>query len=232
MKLKERLTNQQQMSEAFILNAFLAVSGGFQDAYTDVVRGKVFANAQTGTVVLMSINFLNGNWVNGLRYLLPLIAFSLGIFAADCFQSHFKYAKRFHWRQGILIIEMLVMLAVGFLPNTLNMIANVLVSFSCAMQVQSFRTVGGNSYASTMCIGNLRSGVAALSSYLRTNHQEDKVIARYYFRVILLFAVGAGIGGILSDKIGCKTIWLTIVLLLIGLLLMELDRKREDIINT
>ena len=46
------------------------------------------------------------------------------------------------------------------------MLATVLVSFSCAMQVQTFRKVNGHSYASTMCIGNLRSGTAALSVYL------------------------------------------------------------------
>ena len=44
------------------------------------------------------------------------------------------------------------------------MAATVLVSFACAMQVQTFRKVNGYSYASTMCIGNLRSGTAALSS--------------------------------------------------------------------
>ena len=42
------------------------------------------------------------------------------------------------------------------------------VSFACAMQVQAFRKINGYPYASTMCIGNLRSGVEAFSAYLRT----------------------------------------------------------------
>ena len=45
-----------------------------------------------------------------------------------------------------------------FYPEQLNWLANGLTSFACAMQVQSFRTVRGSAYASTMCIGNLRSG--------------------------------------------------------------------------
>ena len=36
-----------QMSEAFITALFLSVSGGLQDVYTYLYRGKVFANAQT-----------------------------------------------------------------------------------------------------------------------------------------------------------------------------------------
>ena len=43
-----------QMSEAFITALFLSVSGGLQDVYTYLYRGKVFANAQTGNIVLMA----------------------------------------------------------------------------------------------------------------------------------------------------------------------------------
>ena len=45
------------MSEAFLNSAFLALSGGFQDAYTYNARNEVFCNAQTGNVVLMSLPF-------------------------------------------------------------------------------------------------------------------------------------------------------------------------------
>ena len=49
--------SDRQMSEAFITCVFLALSGGFQDAYTYFVRDGVFSNAQTGNVVLMSQSF-------------------------------------------------------------------------------------------------------------------------------------------------------------------------------
>ena len=52
-----------QMSEAFITALFLSVSGGLQDVYTYLYRGKVFANAQTGNIVLMAVrNFRNRNY--------------------------------------------------------------------------------------------------------------------------------------------------------------------------
>ena len=57
-----RLLSENQMSEAFINSMFLALSGGFQDAYTYNCRDEVFSNAQTGNVVLMSQNFLEGNF--------------------------------------------------------------------------------------------------------------------------------------------------------------------------
>ncbi len=42
-----------QMSESILTAAFLSISGGLQDAYTYLFRGKVFANAQTGNIVLL-----------------------------------------------------------------------------------------------------------------------------------------------------------------------------------
>ena len=146
---------EKQMSEAFINSIFLAMSGGFQDAYTYFTRDKVFSNAQTGNVVLMSQHFMMGEWKDGLKYLLPLLAFAFGVLAAERIQAQFRFARRLHWRQGILLLEIAILLIVGFLPQTLNMTATILVSFSCAMQVQAFRKVDGYPYASTMCIGNL-----------------------------------------------------------------------------
>ena len=40
------------MSESLLLGAILATVGGFLDAHTYICRGKVFANAETGNIVL------------------------------------------------------------------------------------------------------------------------------------------------------------------------------------
>ena len=49
-----------QMSEAFCTAMFLSLSGGLQDVYTYLFRGKVFANAQTGNIVLMAVHAFAG----------------------------------------------------------------------------------------------------------------------------------------------------------------------------
>ena len=224
--LNSEKKKEVQMSEAFITSVFLALSGGFQDAYTYFTRDGVFSNAQTGNVVLMSQHFMMREWMQGLRYLLPLIAFTAGVFVADCIQGKYKYASRIHWRQGILLIEILILFAVGFIPENQNMLATILVSFSCAMQVQTFRKVGGYSYASTMCIGNLRSGTAAFSSYLREKRPEQMRQALYYFGIIFFFAIGAGIGGNLSMHFGFHAIWISSGILMVSFLLMFIEKMK------
>lgn len=228
-KLKfSKLLYQQQMSEAFINSIFLAMSGGLQDAYTYFTRDEVFSNAQTGNVVLMSQAFMTGQWMQGLRYFLPLFAFAVGVFVAERIQGRYRFAKKIHWRQGILLLEIMILSVVGFMPASWNMIATVLVSFSCAMQVQAFRKVNGYAYASTMCIGNLRSGTAALSGYLRERNPAQLKQTLHYFGVIAFFALGAGIGGNLSIYYGMRVIWISSALLFISFLLMFIQKEDTD----
>ena len=209
-----------QTSESFALSALLSFSGGLQDAYTYNIRGKVFANAQTGNVVLMSQSLMLGNIVKGLHYMCPLAAFALGIFIAERIENRYKGSKALHWRQIIILIETVVLAAVGFMPSELDVPANMLVSFVCAMQVQTFRTVRGYGYASTMCIGNLRSGTESFSQYLRDRNKDALYKALHFFGIILFFAVGAGFGGVVSSALGIRTIWISAVLLLFAAVMM------------
>ena len=221
-------TNKQiQMSESFLNSAVLAVSGGFQDAYTYFTRDKVFSNAQTGNVVLMSQEFMAGNFIGGIKYLLPFLACGLGVLVTEQINARYKMAKRIHWRQLIILIEIAILAIVGFIPHSLNMAATVLVSFSCAMQVQAFRKVNGFAYASTMCIGNLRSGTDALSAFLREKRKEPLIKAFHYYGIIFFFAVGAGIGGNLSVAWGIHTIWVSCILLLISMVFMWYEKYRK-----
>ena len=67
------------MSDSMLTAFFIILSGGLQDAYTYCCRGKVFANAQTGNIVLLSTHLFEGDWGQALRYLVPVLAFLLGI---------------------------------------------------------------------------------------------------------------------------------------------------------
>ena len=215
---------RHQTSETFRLSALLALSGGFQDAYTYNVRDRVFSNAQTGNVVLMSQHRMMGKWAEALHYLFPVIAFAMGVFVAERVQQKYKYRSCIHWRQIIVALEIAILFLVGFIPAQFNMAATMLVSFSCAMQVQTFRKVHGYGYASTMCIGNLRAGTESLSVYLRDKKPGALKKAVHYYGSILIFAVGAGLGGVMSLHIGLRAIWISPVLLTAACLLMNYEK--------
>ena len=144
-----------QSSEAMRVGLLLTLTGGFLDAYTYLVRGHVFANAQTGNIVMMGVDIAQGNWWGVGRYLLPVLAFVAGVLLAETIRAHGKAQGGgvLHWRQWVLCIELVVLAAVSFMPvnDIWNTVANVCVSFVCSLQVQSFRKVHGRAYATTMC---------------------------------------------------------------------------------
>ena len=218
-----------QMSEAFRTVMFLSASGGLQDAYTYLFRGKVFANAQTGNIVLLSSNLMDGNWERVLHYLVPLCAFALGVLTAEKMQERFREMRTLHWRQLVVLCEIVMLFVVGFFPQEWNLMANALVSFACAMQVQTFRKVNGYAFASTMCIGNMRSGMDSLCSWVLNRNPAALKKSLYYWGIILLFALGAGLGSLTLDLCGAKAIWLSCLLLAVSFCLMFLKEDVEEI---
>ena len=223
-------TKNGQISESLALGIFLTLAGGFQDAYSYNVRDHVFANAQTGNIVLLGQNIASGNLMHALRYLLPLAAFFLGVYLTEWIKHFYKTSVKIHWRQIVLIIEILILGITGFLPNepTLNVIANIMLSFACAMQVDTFRKFRSIPCATTMCIGNMRSATAMLCKFRVTKEPSLWKKSRQYYFVIFVFAVGAAVGALMSLRFQEPAIWVAALLLLIGFVLMFIREDMES----
>ena len=203
-----------------ILGVVLTLAGGFQDAYSYNCRGQVFANAQTGNIVLLGQNIASGNFQNALHYLFPLLAFLAGGYLSEWVRELCKSFQKLHWRQIVLAFEIVMLAIAGLLPQSLNVVSNVLMSFACAMQVDSFRKFRGIPCATTMCIGNMRSGTELLCRYHITKDPELKRKSLHYYFIILVFAIGAAIGAVASQKFGNPAIWIAAGLMLLGFILM------------
>lgn len=211
----------RQMSETFRLGALLALAGGFLDAYTYLVRGGVFANAQTGNLVLLGVSLAEGRLERAVHYLIPVLAFAGGVVVAELLKRRGRRRDAgLHWRQTVLAAELLLLILVAFLPQQLNALANVLVSFICAMQVESFRKVNGNAFATTMCTGNLRSGTERLFLYFTTGEADHRHRAGQYYGIILCFVAGAALGALVSGWLGIRSVLAAGVFLLAAFLLM------------
>lgn len=218
-------------AETFLLSAFLALAGGFMDAYSFLTRGGVFANAETGNMVLLGAYLIQGRPLKALTYLVPVLAYALGILVTETVKAHLTQRwPSFHWRLSILGVEVLVLIGVAFLPEQMNMMANVLVAFTCAMQYESFRKVRGNAFASTMCTGNLRSGTEHLFRYFRSKDRTSREKMLTYYGIIAIFIGGAAIGALFCGVWGRKaTLACAGILVVSVLLLHRLGREVPEI---
>ena len=196
---KQRL----KMYESLFVGAVLAVIGGYLDAYTYIARGQVFANAQTGNVVLLGLRAADGEWARALMYLMPIIAFALGIFLSESIRRHFDGGK-LYWQQYIILLELVVITIVSLLPQgsydniNFDTISNIMISFVCSLQVQSFRRIRNITCATTMCTGNLRSAVESLDKYKNTRELKYLHDAGKFFGIVLFFIIGAVISTFLT----------------------------------
>ncbi len=213
------MTDTKQMSESIPIYMILALSGGCMDAYSYLNRGRVFANAQTGNMLLFGVNCADRNISDALRYLWPVLAFAAGIMLSDLIRYKIQ-PQRLHWRQFSVILEMAVLFLVCWLPQDLNSPANVLTSFVCGLQVESFRSVHGNAMATTMCIGNLRSGTYYLGQYFRNRNAAWIRKAALYYGMILFFVLGAVAESFLIRLFAEKALLLSVSLLMMAFLLM------------
>lgn len=215
---------KKQMSETFRLGAILAIVGGFLDAYTYILRGGVFANAQTGNIVLLGLSIAEGKGWEAITYSFPIIAFAVGVMIAEYIRNTFKKRPHVHWRQVIIALEFFILLTVAFLPmGKWNTFVNILISFICSMQVEGFRKINGNAVATTMCTGNLRSGTELLFQYIQTKEKILKQRCVQYYGIILFFIVGAVAGTYFSKLLAEAAVLLCCFLLAIAFVMMFLE---------
>ena len=186
------------------IGLLLCLAGGFLDAYTFVTRGGVFANAQTGNMILLVLGLAGGDGVRALRYLVPILLFFAGVFLCEFLLRVGKKTRSdFRGHAFVLAGEIAVLLAVGFLPASVpDMLVNALVSFAAAVQFDNFRRMEGNPFATAFCTGNLRSATEHVFHAVVEKKKGAMKTAGKYFAVILAFLLGVAAGYFASLALG------------------------------
>ena len=179
---------------------------GVLDAYTYLLRGGVFANAQTGNMVLMALYAARRDG-RAFYYLLPIAAFLAGVIVTEWLKARLTNAQHIAWQHVVLLAEAILVFAVGFVPRSVpDAVVNVTVSFICSLQVNSFRRTRGLPYATTMCTGNLRSAGEHVFAWAHGDKTAGRAALRYC-AVILVFCAGAWAGAVLAGAWGVHAVW-------------------------
>lgn len=219
MKIKEFF--KTTIHESLLIGILLAIVGGFLDIYTYLLKGNVFANAQTGNMVLMGLKIAQQDYFEALYYFLPISAFFLGIVISEYIKHRLSKVQYLEWEHLILIIEIIILAVIAFIPKQIpNLVSNVTIGLVCSLQVNTFRTTNGLPYASTMCTGNLRSAGQKLSAYLFNHDQKSLYHCLRYLIIIFFFIFGAIIATGLINLFGQISLLFCCFLLLIILLIL------------
>ena len=216
-----------KVEESFVVAGLLALVGGYLDIYSYLARGRVFANTQTGNLVLLGCNLAEGNWHKVIYYLISILAFIVGIWVAKFIEHKYVTPNNCYWLLVILGLEIIGVFVVMCIPKgDLNVFANAVLSLICALQVQGFRKVNGSAYSTIMFTGNLKNLAERFSEYHISKNKDALSEGWIFLGIILLFIAGGWLGTLTTATYFEKSVGLVNVVLIIVLLLVYFDQRK------
>ncbi|MBD7911847.1 MULTISPECIES: YoaK family protein [Clostridium] len=214
-------------SQSLRLGILLALVGGFLDSYTFITRNGVFANAQTGNIVMVGVEASQGNWGQAVLHIPPIIAFILGVVVVEKIKGISLPRGIQDTERSILVLEILTLFLVGFIPTSVpDIIITVIISFVASLQVQSFRKLVGSPYNTAMCTGNLRTASQTAYEALKSRDRKAAIKAIRYSIIIGSFLIGAIVGGVVTLRVGVKGVWGADIILVLAFILFNFDDYR------
>ncbi|HZD46908.1 MAG TPA: YoaK family protein, partial [Acidobacteriaceae bacterium] len=202
----------------------LTAAGAFLDAFSYFGHGRVFANVMTGNLVLSAVSFVHGDWTRVARLLLPVASFLAGASTGAMLRSSAQRRMITNPQAVALTIEIAILAGIGSLPAGFSSAAIVSgISFLIAVRSCFFSHVEAWTYASTMPTGNLRQFGEAVVQSLSGN-PKSKRQATVFALVTLSFFVGALAGGVATDILHNRAIWIGALFLLAALVCGLVDK--------
>lgn len=205
----------------------LAGVGGFLDAFTFVGYNGVFANAQTGNIVLLGVDAQAGHWQEALLHIPPIVAFVLGVALAQMLAQ--PAVRRIVRRptRWVLVAEIVVLAVVAAVPGGIpSRVVPGAIAFVAAVQVSTFRSLDGVEYSSTLTTSNLRALTVNIFKW-RTGHDPAaRHQAALLGSIIAAFAVGAGVGALCTRLIHHQAAWIPAAALMIVLIALVTETRR------
>jgi uncharacterized membrane protein YoaK (UPF0700 family) len=210
----------ERVNQAFLL----AAVGGFLDAYTFVGYAGVFANSQTGNIVIFGADATTRRWHNAALHLPAIGAFILGVGATELLASPpIRRAVKRPTRL-VLACEILVLGLLGVpLWELSSVVVTAAVAFVASLQVSTFHKVGGMPYSSTLTTTNLRRVVSSIFAWLVNHKSGARDDSIRIAAIIAAFAGGAAVGALATTHMGGEASWLAAAILIAVLALIWRD---------
>ncbi len=207
--------------ERLIVFVLLMVSAGMMGAYTYVLRGGVFCNAQTANIVMMAIAFGKQDWSAGFYFLLPITAYCAGAFLSEILPHTVRKTGWMRWDTCLIGIEIVVLFIVGWLPlSAPHQIVQIIINFIASMQYNTFRQAEGIPMATPFCTNHVRQVGICLAKMIQKRDRRllHRVLA--HFLMLVGFLAGGCVLTICCFLLGEKAIWIAMVPLSVNFIML------------
>ena len=227
--MKVKTDNKYLLCEQRWVYYTLILVSGFWGAFTYLMRGSVFCNAQTGNIVLLGLALGSGDMGKALHYLIPISAYVAGAFISEILPNPVKHRLMIRWDTLLIGVEILVVVILGFIPDSYPVqISQVAINFIASMQYNTFRQAQGITMATTFATNHVRQIGVGLAKEIRHWNKEDKshrVKLKTHFLMFLFFLIGSTVGTMFCHLMQGRAIWMSALPLLLLFVLMVREDK-------
>ena len=211
--------------------AFFIFIGGFFGAYTFILKGGVFCNAQTANCVLFAISLGERNWSKAAYLLLPIFAYLLGAVVSEyAYKSERRKHHIFRFETEFILFESLITIIIGFIPDSYPVqICQVTINFIASMQYNTFRQADKIPMATTFCTNHIRqTGIYLVKLFQEPGNSNNKRRLNTHLSMLFSFILGGILSTICCLKFSSKAIWVSSLLLIIlSVLLIHADLTED-----
>ncbi len=218
MKKQIRTFRSEEILECEKLWIFILMIafGGFLGAYTFVLKGGVFCNAQTANVVLLAVQIGEMNWKRAVYYFVPISAYLLGTVISEFLPKHVNNLELLRWETFFVAFEMLCVVVLGLIPDDAPpQICQVSINFIASMQFNTFRQAKKVPMATTFCTNHIRQIGVYLVKWLRKGDSASRQKLAMHFMMLVSFAAGAVVSAFLCVRFKGRAIWFSEIILFI-----------------
>jgi Predicted membrane protein len=207
----------------------LIAAAGWFGAYTFLLRGGVFCNAQTANIVLFAMAVGRADAKGALYLLIPISAYFAGAFFSEYMGKSVKKLHFLRWDTILIGVEIIAVVILGLLPKSVpDQVCQIALNFICSMQFNTFRQLEGTPAATTFVTNHIRQVGSSMAKYLRHRDAASAARIRTHGAMIFFFFTGGVAGTLFAGVMGLPSLCgSALILLPVFLRLAHADRSYE-----
>lgn len=205
----------------------MSIVGGMMGVYTLQLRGGVACNGGTGNFYHAAAFAGSGDLLGALYYAVPIGVYFLGVMLSEYLPEKLERLGGLHWNTLLTGFETAALLLMGFLPLSVpNHLIQIVMSFLCSMQYNSFRKADGIPMATTFCTNHLRQTAVHLVKYWETGDGEALRRIKAHGSMMGCFLLGGVAEVAACIRLSQRAIWLAAIpLSIVFFYLLYSDKK-------
>lgn len=214
--------------ERTVIVQLLAMTSGGIDAYSYLTHGHVFASMQTGNLILLGVNLVNGDFSVILNYLLPILTYCFAAAITKWFQLHFPTESKIDRQSLILTFEMFIFLIVAIIGDIVPLnITILMISFAISAQFVEFSSLHGIPVNTLMMSGNIKKvGMLTVDGIVNKKPKSIRRAKRSLLLIIAFF-IGIFLSAWAVKILDRQAILFEVIILLIALFIIRLNKPEQ-----